>query len=293
MSFFQFTEVASIYQSVRHTVFSRDRLNCHPSKTEKIIQMAYRGLAVSSLGILVMACAACGGGGGGNPASNAATQLPPKPIEVAAMGDSTMAGVVKNADGTYTVTNAPIADLQTDLQAQIGSNVTVTNRSVTGGTTRNALDGNGGFSTTLAQYLATLQSKVVIENYGINDFAGGSTSAEQYRTDLQQMVDTIKSFGMVPVLEEPNPICDPARDPAQNVEAVNAQGQTISVFVDVINQVAQKNGLQVVHQYSMVKALPNWCAMLSDHWAHPTTDLYAIKARNDAVILASLVKAMQ
>jgi lysophospholipase L1-like esterase len=246
-----------------------------------------RGLVASFLGTLVMACSGCGGGGGGsNP--EPVSKAPTKPVQISAAGDSTMAGVVKNADGSYTVTDATRTDLQIDLQAQLGPTVTVVANAHSGATLANLLTGNG-FPEDFAAYLAKDKSQIVVENFGINDNV--KTSPDEFRAELIQFIALMRAAGKIPVLEEPNPLCDPTAPPSQNVEWVWSN-RTISTFVDIIDSVAAQQGVPVVKQYSLVKALPNWCSMMSDGWGHPSRALYAIKAQNEAAVLAPIVKGL-
>jgi hypothetical protein len=201
-----------------------------------------------------------------------------------------MAGLIKNLDGSYTVTNATVNDLQADLQSSIGSGVTVIGHGVVGSTLPDLIAGTGS-TQNFVQYLSTDTSQIFLENMGINDEAKESQSV--FRQALVDFVTQTRQAGKVPVLEEPNPLCNPNEPPANNVEALDLGGQTIAAWVDIIDQVGAQMGVPVVHQYTLIKALPNWCAMMSDGWGHPTVALYAIKAQNDADVLGPIVKSLQ
>lgn len=290
MSFSQFTEVASVFQSVHRTAFIRDRLHCLPSITTKIIQMAYRGLAASFLGMLILSCSACGGGSGGSSATPVQKGAP-KPVQILAAGDSTIAGLIKNPDGTYAVTGAPTADLQADLQAALApQQVTVLKHGVVGSTLPDLIAGTGT-TTNFVQMLTTDTSHIVLENFGINDEVKETPDA--FRQALEAFVDQVRQAGKIPVLEEPNPLCNPNVDPATNTEAIDASGRTIAAYVAMVDQVALEKGVALIPQYSLVKALPNWCALMSDGWGHPSVGLYKIKAQNVANVLLPIIRAMQ
>lgn len=199
-----------------------------------------------------------------------------------------MAGLIKNPDGSYTVTGDLVADLQSDLQAQLGSTVTIVGHGVVGSTMPDLIAGTG--ATPYVQFLSTDTSQIVIENMGINDEAKETQAV--FRQALEQFVTDTRQAGKIPVLEEPNPLCNPNVPPSENVEAIDASGLTIAAYVAVVDQVAAQMNVPVVHQYGLIKALPNWCSMMSDGWGHPSPALYAIKAQNDAAVLAPIVSQL-
>lgn len=253
--------------------------------------MMAKGLIVSLCGAFVMACSGCGGGGGGaNPTPQIKTA--PKPVQIAAMGDSTMAGVVCQALNTgCTPTGVYTADVQTLLQQQLGNpGITIVNRSINATTLADNISGGNGYTQGMVAYLSTdTTSKIVVENYAINDLR--YETVDQFRDYLVQFITNVRAVGKQPVLEEPNPLCHPATAP-QNVEETDVHGQTMAAYVDVIDQVAAQYGVPLVAQYKPILALPNWCALISDGWAHPTPQLYAIKAQNEAAVLGPLVKSL-
>lgn len=200
-----------------------------------------------------------------------------------------MAGLIKNPDGSYSVTNATIVNLQEDLQAALGPLVTVVGRGVVGSTLPDLIAGTGS-SQNFVQYLTTDTSRIVIENMGIND--DSKDTDDGFRQAIEQFVDQVRQAGKVPVLEEPNPLCDPSQPPAQNVEWLDSKGRTLAAFVWIVNDVAKQKGVEVIHQYSLIKALPNWCAMMSDGWGHPGVALYSIKAQNQAAALIPIINGL-
>jgi lysophospholipase L1-like esterase len=187
------------------------------------------------------------------------------------------------------VTGDYVANVQAMLQQEFGD-VTVENRSVSATTLRDALTGANGYGAPLAAYLATSNASWVLENYGINDLR--TETPDSYRALLVQFIETVRATGKIPVLEEPNPLCHPATAP-QNIEETDANGQTMAAYVDVIDEVAAQYGIPLVRQYKPILALPNWCALISDGWAHPSPQLYQIKAANEAAVLGPLVKQLQ
>lgn len=258
-------------------------INAVKNKTARGI--VARGIIVSFLGMFVMACSGCGGGGGGSSPAPVA-QAQPKPVQISAFGDSTMAGL-QMINGQYVITHVVTADLQADLQAQLGNTVTVITDAQQGTTLNDLLTGADGFQT-FATYMQTDKSAIVLENFGIND--RGQYSGANFQQYLTQFITLAQSAGKTVVLEEPNPVCLKG---TTDQEQVFADGQTIQEFVTIIDSTAQQYGLPLVKQYDQIKAMPNWCTLMSDGWAHPTAALYAIKAQNEAAVLAPLISDAQ
>ncbi|WP_256260128.1 SGNH/GDSL hydrolase family protein, partial [Burkholderia ubonensis] len=173
-----------------------------------------------------------------------------------------------------------------DLQAQFGDGVTVVANSRSGATLKNMLEGSG-FMQTYAQYLAADDSKIVIENFSLND--ENQYSAADFRQYLVTFISLTQQAGKIPVLEEPNQGCNPATGkqwPGQDGQPV------FDTFVLMIDEVAQAYDVALVKQYRQLRDMPDLCSMLSDGGIHPNSALYAIKAQNEAVVLAPIIKKL-
>lgn len=241
----------------------------------------------------VAALSACGGGGGSPPATSSTA---PEPKAVSAIvntwGDSTMAGYMKTAPNTFSVTDLPAIDLQSALQAKLGVGVTVITNAVPGSTLAQALSGNNvAYQQSLAQILAAHpEYKVVVANYGINDRI--TVTPDEFRQQLIQFVATVQSAGRQPVLEEPNPLCDPTAPPAQNVELATPGSTTPAIlpYALAVDSVAVAYNIPLVQTYFLDKFLPNWCSLLSDGEVHPGPELARTEAGNRAKIVASALQ---
>lgn len=247
-----------------------------------------RGVIASFLGMFVMACGGCGGGGGSsNPAATAAAQpTPPKAVQVVFAGDSTSVGT-EFIGGKYVQTGVARADLETALQSALGNSVTVSTNGMFGSTLEQMIAGTNGFPQSYSAFLASSPAKVVIENFALNEPFWDTP--DQFKQALIQFVTLTQQAGKVPVLEEPNPNC------IQNTQNDFAypQGITVAPYVQAIRDVAQAYNIAIVHQYDQIKAMPNWCALMSDFYEHPGDQLYAIKAKNQAAVLIPIIQALQ
>jgi lysophospholipase L1-like esterase len=233
-----------------------------------------KGIAAAFAGLFVMACSGCGGGGGGSPAVVQTAQAAPKVIAIDFEGDSTYYGTqVINGVTSRTANNPPAL-----VQSMFGSGVAVTNSAAGGATIDMALNGVAPrYATTLATRLQTLKPKVVPFNFAINDSLHEAEA--DYLSGLATWIATVRAAGAVPVLEEPNPVC-------------NNIAPNLDQYVNDLRQVAAQQGVTLIAQYDYIKSLPNWQAMLTD-CVHPTDALYQIKAQREYAVLAPIVKAMQ
>lgn len=241
------------------------------------------------------ALTACGGGGGGSATTNVQASAPtPKPIAatVNTWGDSTMVGWMAGADGVFTITQNPMKYLRADLQAQFGPGLTVTDNAIGGTTLQQALLGNSAlYPQSLVQVLAAHgEYAVIVENYGINDRA--TTTPEYFEQELTQFVASVEGAGRIPVLEEPNPLCDPTKPQADNVEFPgDAQGNPVILpYVLAVDNVASGYGVPLVKTYYLDKSLPNWCALLSDGEVHPGPELAQFEAKNRSAVIADVLQ---
>ncbi|WP_321968828.1 SGNH/GDSL hydrolase family protein [Paraburkholderia tropica] len=224
---------------------------------------------------------ACGGGGGGDaPAVAQASSAPnatPAPVVVDAEGDSTMYGNEYPNGATTPVRSAspaPEVAAQT-LQSTYQLTVTVENNGSPGTTVAQNLAGH--VLAPLAARLATDSSRIVIENFAINDCT--VETVQQFHDDLTQWVNVVRSMGKIPVLEEPNPV-------------TRAGFDALPSFVAMVNQVGTEQNVTVIQQYAYIQSLPSWQAMLTDG-VHPNDALYAIKGQREAAILAPLINGLK
>lgn len=201
-------------------------------------------------------------------------------------GDSTSQGY-EFINGAYVKTGIVQQDLQADLQAQDGNTVTVSTTGIQGATIEQLLAGTDGFPRPYAQLIAQSIGNPVVENFGLNE--GGETPA-QFQQSVIQFVTLTEQAGKQPVLEEPNPACVAG---TVDTEMVYANGLTMAAYVAVIDQVAQAYNLPIIHQYEQIKAMPNFCTMMSDGIEHPDSQLYAIKAQNQTAVLLPIIQALQ
>lgn len=254
-----------------------------------------RGVIAFFLGMIVMACGACGRGGSAS--STAATPeqaasapvtasapvvaATPKPVAVSTYGDSTMTGY-EFINGAYIVTaNNVQTDLEKLLTASLGPGITVTMQNQAGGSVLDTLNATNGVPVPFARSVLTDKGQIIDENFGIKDWGDGFP---QFQQALTTFVTIAQSAGKKVVLEEPNPQCN------------KKTGESVvtgpNPLVTVINQVGAAYNVPVVHQYTLIMAIPGWCSMLTDQM-HPNDQLYAIKAQNLADVIAPIVKAMQ
>lgn len=267
---------------VRHGLRSgTGRLKPLSEGERKSQSMAQRTRGKFAPGIFLVALcaslAACGGGGGGS--SPAPTvKAPPKSVGITQWGDSTTVGYYKQADGTYAIyANGPIQMLQTSLQAQLGSTVTVKLAAQGGATIRDMLDGTGSFPQPLTAAIKADTSQIETIRFGLND--EGHYDVATYKANLVEAVQIMQAAGKIVVLEELTP-------------NVNWQIDSSRQYADAVDQVAAQFGLQVVKCYSMTLAIPNWTSMLSDN-EHPTQPLYQQISDMQITVLEPIVKSLQ
>lgn len=125
--------------------------------------------------------------------------------------------------------------------------------------------------------LENVRSQIVVSNHAINDSTTETT--DQYASYLNLYIDDTLSAGKIPVLDEPNPVCNNLRP---NLDA----------YVAVLRTVAAQRNVLLIPQYDSFKAIPNWQTLLPD-CVHPSTNGYAVKARNTAQALISLIQKIR
>ncbi|WP_080412326.1 SGNH/GDSL hydrolase family protein [Burkholderia ubonensis] len=226
---------------------------------------------------LVCTITACGGGDGGN--SSSATPMAhstPQVIDIDMYGDSTMAGVTMvGAEYVTTANNEP-----NNVQQELGSRARIFNQGVSGTTLQELIDGTDGRHTmNLQQLMANSSSRIVVENFAIND--ASSQSLQQFMSNVDYFVTQARANGKVPVIEEPNPVCD---QNLKNIPELDAQ-------VAALEEYAARYNVAIVKQYDYIKSLPDWQSMLPDR-IHPNEALYKIKADRTAAALLQILQTM-
>lgn len=193
-------------------------------------------------------------------------------------GDSTMAGLTMVSPGKYVITPA---SEPANVQQDLGSRVRIWNQGVSGTTLQQLIDGTDGQHTmNLQQLMAKSASKIVVENFAIND--ASSQSLLQYMSNVDYFVTQARANGKVPVIDEPNPVCDGT---SKNIPELEAE-------VAALEQYAATYRVAIVQQYAYIKSLPDWQSMLVD-CIHPEEALYKIKADRVAEALKPLIQCIQ
>ncbi|MGA7777262.1 MAG: SGNH/GDSL hydrolase family protein [Paraburkholderia sp.] len=237
--------------------------------------------------LAVVALSGCGGSsdpvsnpatsaqaGSASAASSAASDpVASTPVTIDAEGDSTMKGALW-MNGAYVYANMPApAVAQEQLIRKLGvEGITVENNGVVGETIGDDISGWAGIAP-LATRLATDQSQIVMENYGLNDSI--EVDLQTYHDNLVAWIAVVKQAGKIPVLEEPNP------------PSLTYYTQLPS-FVAMVDQVGYEEQVLVIQQYNYILSLTNWQSMLTDG-IHPDQALYTIKGQREAWSLQPLV----
>ncbi|WP_257030475.1 SGNH/GDSL hydrolase family protein [Paraburkholderia bryophila] len=205
-------------------------------------------------------------------------------------GDSTMAGYTYpngpcGAAGTgacdpstavITPDNAPY-NMAASLAAQLIP-VTVSNQGVSGAELSDLIAGRHGYAQSWAQTLPSLNARIAVANYAINDLGRGDETPELYGQYLAAWVDSVRAAGMIPVLEEPNPVCRPGYE-------------NLPAYVGQMDSVAAQKNVPLIDQYSYLLSLPNWQGMLSD-CMHPKPEMYEIKGKREAQIIGPIAASL-
>lgn len=170
------------------------------------------------------------------------------------------------------------AETQAILQAQFGSTVTIDNRAEggTASTLLNMMAGVDGGGPPFAPRIKSSQAQIVLDSHAVNDDL--SQSLGPYSDALAAWVQAVRAAGKIPVLEEPNPVCDDDHPYLQN-------------YVSVMDNIAVAYNVPLVKQYDYILSLPNWQSHLGACF-YPDDWLYAIKAQREAAVLAPLVQSL-
>lgn len=204
-------------------------------------------------------------------------------------GDSTMQGFSVPNGHTVITTMNEATILQSYFDRDFGpGSVRVTNEGVGSTEASQLLNGTDGVHATWASLMSKSTADIITINHALNDtysFANPAPgimaeSPQQYHQIMTQLVQTAQAHGKIVVLIEPNPSCNPYRQP------------TLQYYVANMDQVAQENNVPLVVNYWTQVAMPNWQSLLSD-CTHPLDALYVIKANNSYAVLGRIVEEIQ
>lgn len=181
-----------------------------------------------------------------------------------------------------TVLFSPPAFSQDQLRAKYAdkADITVSGEGVNGTRAVDLVNGTDGKHLPWVQTAANSTAKIVLFNYAINDASAvNAEPIDQYRAALTLLVTEAKKDGKVPVLEEPNPIC-------------TAGSAALESYVAVMREVAATQGVTLIPQYDIIKAIPGWQSMYAADCIHPLLDIYKGKAQRQADGLSDIVGRM-
>lgn len=134
------------------------------------------------------------------------------------------------------------------------------------------MDGQGA---PFAQRILKSPASIVIDNHAMNDALGGET-IDDYRSWLVQWVAAVRAAGKLPVLEEPNPVCDDNHP-------------QLDQYVAAMDDVATQMKVPLVQQYQQILALPNWQSHFNAGF-YPDAYIQSIKAQQESAVLSAIVK---
>lgn len=186
-----------------------------------------------------------------------------------------MSGLNPAIDMPY-ANNAP-ADLQTLLQAQLGSRITVSNQGAPGSTLGTLMAGSDGMHASFDQQMAQSKADIVLVNHGVNDSAWGGEDVPQFGALETQLVAIAQKHGKIVVLEEAGPVC--------------SQNYNVQPYASTTDVIASQTGVALVSQYQAMLSVPNYCSHLSGQY-YPDPYVYSIKAEREASVLAPLVQKL-
>lgn len=234
-----------------------------------------KGLAVSFLGMLVMACSGCGGGG--EEESAPPTPITSKPeILIDAYGDSTMWGYDPEIDAK-SPTNPPAA-MQTALRNDYKLNVTVTNHGVSGSTLKKFIEGTDGQHQPWESQARLSNARYVIINFGLNDVLESvGESPDEYRELLSKFVAYARQAGKIPVFDEPTPTCDPLR-------------QRLPEYIAIMRDVAKAQSVYIIPNYDdLAHPIFGWKHYVAKDCVHPNSYMSSVMGHRMANVMAPIL----
>ncbi len=204
---------------------------------------------------------------------------------ISAFGDSTMWGARYDNTNLQDPNNPP-SQISLALSYLYGISVTVNNRAISGSTFRGMIAGTdtsgSTFETKIAPGGSDASSLVIYCNHGINDSAQ-NLNIDQYREDAISFVMICRKYGKIPVLVTANP-----NPPVGGITEV--QSKRLLNYVNVIRDVAEKLGCDIVDQYKFITdtfSIYKPTEIVPDG-AHLTTDAYKQTGFNLAIPLISV-----
>lgn len=208
-----------------------------------------------------------------------------KQILIEEYGDSTTVGYTSTPTGTIIAAMNQPNTLQRLLREQFGDRVVVKNEGVGGIQSADALNGTDGVHRDWKSVMAKSTADIVTLNFGLNDayfFSKPeankpSSSPQEYRRVMGEMVRTARESGKLVIIYEPNPSCHPARE------------NGMPYYVMHLDQLGYEMNVPMASQFWALLATPNWRELLSD-CTHPTPELYQLKGENAYKVLRPIVK---
>lgn len=179
----------------------------------------------------------------------------------------------------------PTALMQADFDILFGPGVvTVVDRAEPGSTLADDLNGNMPYGELgpLARELSQQYADIVITNSEINDYT--HATPQQYQANLTQWVDTVRAAGMLPIVEESNPVC--LTRPSGTVARDDSQ------YLDAMHSVSLLDNVTVLPVYSSYLAQTNWPTTLQADCVHPQDSGYEFKEGQYMRNLYPIVKTL-
>jgi hypothetical protein len=203
---------------------------------------------------------------------------PVKTILIDVYGDDAMMGLTSMNYGMPTITQHTEPNVsQAILRASFPS-VTISNHA-SGGTASslvNMMAGMDGGGPPFAQRIAGSTAVIVLDNHAINDDLAQSLGP--YTDALIQWILDVRKAGKMPVIEEPNPVCDGNHPYLEN-------------YVATMQNIAASYNVPIVHQYYEIRSMPDWQAHMWNCLL-PDDYLIRIKASRQADALAPLLQSL-
>lgn len=167
--------------------------------------------------------------------------------------------------------------------------IVVNNNGVGGAQAVELLYGWDGVHAPWPAQMAESTADIVVLNFALNDASFNSNPVEgrmpvspsQYGSVIESLVTVARTEGKIVVLEEPNP----------TMHALIGNAPIYS-YVDTLRQVADRLDVPLIAQFDEIRKIPDWQSYLSEDRIHPSTALYAIKAKNSAAVLIPLIDAL-
>ena len=201
---------------------------------------------------------------------------PPQPILIEVYGDDAMMGLTSMMSVAQ---QSETVQSQAMLQAQLNDTaITIANKAM-GGTASslvNMMRGVDGGGPPFADRIKGSKAQIVLMNHAINDNLVQSLGP--YTDAMIDWIKAVRDAGKIPVLEEPNPVCDGNHPWLEN-------------YVSVMNNVAETYKVPVVRQYSYIQTLPNWQSHMGSCF-YPDEWLLQIKAQRQAEVLGPIIASL-